>query len=110
MHSDVKQTEDTIRDLEERIQRVEALERLNENRDFKVLIRDTFMRDESLRYLEVSADTTQNDVTRRDALAIAQAASHLKRFMAATMALGMQSRNQIQEHRELLDQLRAEEA
>ena len=109
MSSEVKKLEAQISKLEEQIELGKAIERLQENRDFKTVIAQAFMKDESLRYLETSADTNISDKERAGALAIAQVGSHLKRYIAASLQLAKVAEDGIQEYKDHLIAVASEE-
>ena len=69
------------------IARRESALRLYKNRDFRMLLVDGFMLTEAARYVQQSCDPGLGPVERADALAIAQASGHLKRFLSITVQM-----------------------
>lgn len=63
----------------------DAVKRLMNNRDFKTLILDEFCTQECARYVHASANPALNEASQRDALNMAQAAGHFRRFLEVTM-------------------------
>lgn len=61
---------------------------LSKNPDFKKLILEEFCVKECARYAQTSADPSLGAVERADALALAQAAGHLKRWLSVTVRMG----------------------
>lgn len=90
--------------------RGEMVARLVNNRDFKKLILEDFCVQECARNTHISSEMTMSPEDRADALATAQAAGHLLRWLKAVEVMGAQARNQNAEIDTELDHLRAEEA
>jgi hypothetical protein len=84
-------------------------ERLAQNPDFKKLIMEEFMVNEAARYVHTSADPAMNAEQRADALAIAQAGGHLKRYLSVIMQMGFSAENQMVSLEEAIEQARLEE-
>ena len=63
-------------------------QRLFANPDFRKLIVDGFMTHECARYVQESCDPLLTDSQRADALAMAQAAGNLKRFLQLCIRIG----------------------
>lgn len=66
----------------------DSAEKLARNNDFKKLILKHFMVEECALYAQRSADPQLNEAQRADALAISQAAGHLKRFLSVIVQMG----------------------
>lgn len=66
----------------------DSAEKLARNADFKKLILKHFMVEECSLYAQRSADPALTAPQRADALAIAQAAGHLKRFLSVIVQMG----------------------
>lgn len=77
------------------VERRDAAVRLYKNRDFKKLILDYFMVEECARYARQSADPALPPENRADALNLAQAAGHLKRFLHVVTTMGDQAAREI---------------
>jgi hypothetical protein len=86
-----------------------AAQRLYKNRDFRKLIVECFMRDEAARYVQASCDPALDERSRADALAIAQASGHLKRFLSVVITMGNHAEDQVQALNFELDEARGVE-
>ncbi len=107
--SDIKRLEQHQVDNKAAIERRDIAIRLAENHDFRKLILDYFMKEECARYVHSSADPALNPESRADALAIAQAAGHLKRFLQVTIAMGNNAEGQMGDIEDALTELRSAE-
>lgn len=92
------------------VERAEIAERLANNADFRSLILDYFCVQECARYARESANPLISKEDREDALAMAQAAGHFKRFMQLQIKLGEMAKNEIASIDEELDEVRMQEA
>lgn len=110
MPTDVQKTEQEIASMEQRIKIGQAIERLNSNSDFQLVIVKGFLQDDCLRYLDLSGDSNLSEKARQDSLNIAQAGGHFKRYIEAQMTKARDASNRIFEQKDFLDKLRAEEA
>lgn len=106
MFTEVQKAEQQIEDMKESIKLSEAIDRLYKNPDFITVILKEFMTDEALRYLETSADPDLPEKEREGALAIAQAGSHLRRFLAARRNIAATHRAQLPDYEQNLVDLR----
>lgn len=102
----LEQQQDQAKTLVERRQM--AL-RLAQNPDFRRLILDEFCLQEAARYVHSSADPALTAEQRQDALNIAQASGHLKRFLSVTVQMGAHAERTLPELEEALAQARIEE-
>lgn len=83
--------------------------RLANNRDFKKLILDEFCVKECARYAQMSADPQLNAVERADALALAQAAGHLRRWLSVKNLQGNTAQSSLASLEAELEEARLEE-
>ncbi len=83
--------------------------KLNSNRDFRKLILEEFCVNECARYAQESADPALTPMQRADALAMAQAAGHLRRFLSITILKANTADSQISQIEEAIEEVRAEE-
>ena len=88
--------------------RMEAVQRLCKNKDFKKIILQDFCVTDCARYACESADPLLNEAQRADALAMAQAAGHLKRYLDLADRFGMYSGERIIDLQNEIDGLRAQ--
>lgn len=77
---------------------------------YKELILEGFCKDECARYVHASSDPALTAEQRSDALAIAQAAGHFRRFMSVIITMGNQSENMLDRLEAEIEAARAEEA
>ena len=103
----IEQLELQLISSKEAVELREAAHRLWRNKDFKKVILDTFMLSEAARYVQISADPALGPVERADALALAQASGHLKRFLSVVIRMGDNAEAQIGPIEQALDEERA---
>lgn len=89
--SEVFALEKQLEDGKSMIVKRELALKLYNNPEFKKLILDEFCTQDCARYAQLSADPALKENERADALAIAQAAGHLRRFLSMTIQLGNQA-------------------
>lgn len=75
------------------LERTARLERLLNNPDFREVIIGHFSRDDAARSVQESADPSLTAEQRADALAMAQAPGHLKRWINAQLQMANYHRN-----------------
>lgn len=107
--SEVYALEKQLEDGKEFITRRDRALKLYNNPEFKKLILDEFCGTECARYAQSSADPALNDRQRADALAIAQAAGHLRRFLSVTIQMGNQAERLAPEIEQSILEARGEE-
>jgi hypothetical protein len=86
----------------------DAAVRLHSNPDFKKLILDKFMVQECARYAHTSADPSMSAESRQDALAMAQASGHLKRYLSVVVQMGNGAAGQISDLEARIEEARIE--
>lgn len=106
--TEVEQLEEQKDSFKEAIELRDCALRLHENADFKKLILNKFMLEECARYVQVSADPALKPENRADALAIAQAAGHLKRYLSIVVQMGNHAENSMVRLDEAIDDVRNE--
>jgi hypothetical protein len=84
--------------------------KLSDNREFKQLILKDFCVEECARYAQSSADPALTTEQRADALALAQAAGHLRRFLSVVVQMGNTANNEIPQIEVAIEELRQEGA
>lgn len=89
--SEVFALEKQLEDSKEAVTRRELALKLYKNPEFKKLVLDEFCTTECARYAQLSADPSLGDRERADALALAQAAGHLRRFLSIVVTMGNQA-------------------
>lgn len=103
----IEQLELQLKSSKEQVELRNAAKRLWENRDFKKVILESFMTTECARYAQTSADPALDATSRADALALAQASGHLKRFLSVIVQMGNNAEGQIPAIEQALDEDRA---
>ena len=85
----------------------EMVLKLSENREFRKVILEDFCEKECARYARASGDPALTPEQRADALAMAQAAGHLKRYLSVQVVVGNTAANTIPEIETAIEELRA---
>jgi hypothetical protein len=106
--SDVSRLESQREAAKQLIEQRDLVLKLSNNREFKKLIREEFMVQECARYAQISADPALKAEERADALAISQAAGHLKRWLNIKIRMGDKAENDLLELDEAIAEARAE--
>lgn len=105
----VQALENQLKQAEEALNRRAQLQRLMRNRDFKALIMDYFCKEAAAHYAQESADPALNDRQREDALALAQAPGHLRRFLAVIEQQGNHAEAMIPQIKDTIIEVQNEE-
>lgn len=90
------------------IEFAERAARLMENPDFRHVILDVYCVKEAAAFVHVSADPTVKPDQRADALLMAQATGHLKRWLQVTQLKAEQARDRLPEVEEHIEAIRFE--
>ena len=106
----ITQLEDRREELVKLADRAESLDRLAKNKDFKKIILEDFMVNDCSRYAQESADPLLEPHHRADALAMAQAAGHLKRYLQINRQMSRKASMDIVSIDEAIEEMRAEGA
>jgi hypothetical protein len=104
----IKRIEMEVEKFKELVARKDQVTKLLANKDFEDFILKYFCVEECARYVCASVDANLGEDERRDALAVAQSAAHLKRFLNITMKLGEDAEEAIKAAEEELAELRRE--
>ena len=91
------------------LERRELALKLSRNPEFKKLILQEFCIDECARYAQSSGDPALNAEQRADALALAQSAGHLRRWLSVIVTMGNNAERAMPELDEAIEQARQEE-
>lgn len=105
----IEQAELEIKNAKVLAERRQMALKLSSNREFRKLILDEFMVQECARYVHMSANPQLTAEQRQDALNIAQAAGHLKRYLSVIVQMGEHAERTLPASEATLDELRAEE-
>jgi cation transport regulator ChaC len=107
--SQVTQLETQLKTAKELVRRRQMALALSNVPAFKELIIDDFMTKEAARYVQSSADPALKPDERADALAMAQASGHLKRYLSVIVQMGAHSERELPALEQAIDEARAEE-
>ncbi|MNR36391.1 hypothetical protein D3C85_1543030 [compost metagenome] len=107
--SEVSALEQQLAGLKLTVEKRDMAQRLARNPDFRKLILEEFMVNECARYVHTSSDPNVPESGRQDALNIAQAAGHLKRFLSVMIQMGNSAADTLGDVEAALDEARAEE-
>lgn len=107
--SDLNRLEQQLEDNRGLMARRDMALKLSKNHEFRKLILEGFCKEDCARYAQLSADPTIKAEERADALAIAQAAGHLRRFLSVTIRIGDNAENDNASLEEVIAEARAED-
>lgn len=96
-------------DAKELLARRELALKLSTNAEFKKLILQEFCINECARYAQSSGDPALSAEQRADALALAQSAGHLRRWLSVIVTMGNNAERAMPELDEAIEQARQEE-
>jgi len=105
----VSRLEDQLKDTKTLVERRDAILRLSKNADFRTIILDAFFVEECARYARESGDPALTPAQRQDALNIAQAAGHVKRFLNVQIQMGDAAEGSIVDLENAIEEARLEE-
>lgn len=88
---------------------IDAHHRLTRNKDFKRIILEDFLVKDCARYVQESTDPMLTKEQRESALAMSQAAGHLKRYLQVNYQLAKSIADQRDDLEEAINQLNSEE-
>lgn len=91
------------------VERREIALRLYSNADFRKLILEGFCLHDCAQFAQNSSDPSLGEKERADALAMSQAAGHLRRFLSMTAQMGYVAQHDIPKIEDAILQARAEE-
>lgn len=105
--SDIQNLEIDIKVAEELVERREMAQKLAKNREFRKLFMEDYFVTEAARLVQLSADPTMDAQQRADALAMAQATGHAKRYLSMAIQMGAHAERELPEVRVALEEMRA---
>lgn len=106
---DILELEQGIKNAEFLIERRQMAMKLADNREFRILFGEGFFQEEAARLVQLSADPALDKDQRADALAMAQATGHTKRYLSMTIQMGALAEREIADMRATLEELRMAE-
>jgi hypothetical protein len=95
--SQLQELEQALETAKKNVALRDALLKLQGNKDFKKLVTETYLVNAAADFARQSGDPAMGERQRADALAMAQAPGHFKRFMHLVFAQGQQSEADIPE-------------
>ncbi len=101
--------EKQLQDTKDLMQSRDLALKLYGNREFKKLIIDGFCGSESARLVHQSADPALDPLQRSDALNMAQAGGHLRRYLSMMIKMGDNAESSLKDLEEALGEARAED-
>lgn len=104
----IAELEQAIKDQKTLVDAADFAVALNKNHAFRKLILEGFCLNEAARYAQESGDPMLTPTQRQDALNMAQASGHLKRFLSITIQMGNMADNTIAGCKAEIESLRAE--
>lgn len=107
--SEVANLEKQLADAKVLVERRDTALRLHRNPDYKKIILDGFCLQDCARYAHESQDPNLTKEQQEDALRIAQAAGHFRRYMSVIIQLGNQAEGQIPSIEETIHEIRTEQ-
>ena len=107
--SEVFHLERQLEEYKKVVERRDLAKKLYNNREFKKIILDDFCITECARYAQSSGDPPLTTEQRADALAMAQAAGHLRRYLSVTVQMGNSVEGQIADLEQAILEARQEE-
>lgn len=107
--SDVKALEHAKKNAQGLIERRDLALKLYDNHEFRKLIVESYFTEEAARLVQLSADPALDANQRADALAMAQATGHLKRYLSMMIQMGNVAAREMPEVDAQLEEARIEE-
>ena len=107
--NEMQQLEQEIKATQEIISRRNLALKLSENHEFRKLILDEYFVKEASRLIHIAGDPSLDEKQRADALQMALATGHLKRYLSAIVGMGQAAENSLPDKYAMMDELRSEE-
>lgn len=107
IHEQIVELEANIKTAEELIEVRQRAYRLSENADFRKLFHEEYFVIEAARLVQLSTDPALTLEQRADALSMAQATGHAKRFLSMQIQMGAHAERDLPQMKETLAELRA---
>lgn len=106
--SDIQEIEITIEHAKKMVERRDAARKLASNREFRKLVMEGYFIDEAARLASISADPLMKS-SRDEIILSIQGISTFKQFLQNIIRMGDVAANELREHEEALEELRAVE-
>lgn len=107
--SDVQKLEQQLSNAKELIDRKNRALRLTNNADFRLLFQEEYFLKEAARMVQLSGDPSLTAEQRADALAMAQATGHTKRYLSMIVQQAAVAERDLPELEEAIEQARLDE-
>lgn len=107
--SDILELEQGIENAKTLISRRQAAMKLAENPEFRDIFMKDYFETEAARLVQLSGDPALDNQQRADALAMAQATGHTKRYLSMMIQMGAVAERELPEMEATLEELRAYE-
>lgn len=108
--SQIADLQEHVKALEVLVERRDLALKLNENRAFRKLILEDFCVEECAKYAQASGDPALKPEDRKNALELAQAAGHIRRWLSVVVRMGNQAARDLEQTKQEIDEVNAEEA
>ena len=106
--SQVEGLENQLKDAKDQVERGKIAFRLASNRDFRKLIMEGFCKEDAARFAAQAGDPALDPQQRSDAMNMAMAGGHLKRFLQAQIQMGATAERELNDLELELEDARAE--
>lgn len=105
----LEQVELTIEQAEKQIEAMKALDRLKENKDFKTLILDGYLKDEASRVVLAKAEPgLQEEGTQAQLLRMIDGIGYFRQYLNKIFQFGAMAERTLESHRETRNELMQE--
>lgn len=105
--SEIRNLERQAENARQAVEQRDAIVKLTSLPEFRKLIVEGFCKDECARFTHMSSDPNLSVQDRADALASAQAAGHLKRWINGLILMGNRAEQDIVEVNAMIEEIRA---
>lgn len=110
-HSEIHEVELNIKEANKMVELNKSLDRLRNNRDFKKVIQENYLKEEAIRLVHLKADShMQNEFSQDKITRDIDAIGSLAQFLNFIPAQADMAQNAITEGEQTLDELRSEGA
>lgn len=107
--SELQDLEQQRADIQEALELRDAALRLSENKDFRRLFIEMYFKTEAARLVQLSSDPVLKQDQREDALSMAQATGHAKRFLSMLVVRGNTLSRDVEDLEQQIIEARQEE-
>lgn len=107
--SQVEQLESQLVETKKLIERREVVLRLSNNADFRRIIDNDYIVQDCARFAQLAGDPALTKEQREDAMEMAKAAGHLKRYLQMAIQMGWTAMNQIDSLNAAIEEARIED-